>query len=99
MKRVPRLVRADDFVAESPENEAAKMPPSAQAQADNLRAAAKRFRESGRPGMLRLWENADGDDDFIHPDPVSARFPRSTSLAAFAASRGTPRNRPSIAAG
>jgi hypothetical protein len=65
-KRVPRLVRADDFVAESLESMAAKLPPSDQANADLMRESAKRFRASGRPGMIRFWENvqeAEENDD------------------------------------
>ena len=70
-KRIPRLLRADDFVAESLEVMADKMPPSEKAKADLMRESAKRFRESGRPGMIRLWEDAKEAEDFIHPDPAS----------------------------
>jgi hypothetical protein len=72
-KRVPRLMRADDFVAETLEAMAAKLPPSEKAQAEYLRGSAQRFRESGRPGMIRLWENAKEAEDFIHPDPASVK--------------------------
>ncbi len=72
-KRVPRLMRGVDFVAESLENEAAKMPPSAQGLADSLRAAAKAYRESTSTKMVRVWEDAKDAEDFIHPDPASVR--------------------------
>jgi hypothetical protein len=52
----PRVVRVDDFVAESLEEEANRMPPSYKAQADLLRQQAKNFRESGRTNMVRIWE-------------------------------------------
>jgi hypothetical protein len=64
-------MRADDFVADSLDAMAAKMPPSEKAKAEYMRESAKRFRESGRPGMIRLWENAKEAEDFIHPDPAS----------------------------
>jgi hypothetical protein len=72
-KRIPRLMRADDFVAESLEAMAAKLPPSERAQAEYMRESAKRFRESGRPGMIRLWETAKEAEDFIHPDDASVQ--------------------------
>jgi hypothetical protein len=72
-KRIPRLMRADDFVAESLENMAAKLPPSQKAKADHMREDAKMFRESGRPGMIRLWENAKDAEDFIHPDDAAVQ--------------------------
>lgn len=72
-KRVPRLMRAVDFVADSLETEAAKMPPSAQGQADALRKAAKVYRESSSTKMVRVWEDAKDAEDFIHPDPASVR--------------------------
>jgi hypothetical protein len=52
----PRLVRVVDFVAESLEAEAAKMPPSYKVQADSLRAAAKLYRELDNPKQVRVWE-------------------------------------------
>lgn len=56
VKAKPRVMRADDLVAESLEAMAGRLPPSQKAQADNLRKAAKSFRESGRTGMVRIWE-------------------------------------------
>ena len=67
----PRIMRADDFVAETLEGMAAKLPPSEKAQAEYLLGAAKRFRESGRTGMVRLWEKGEEETDFIRPDPAS----------------------------
>ena len=72
-KRIPRLMRADDFVAESLEAMAAKLPPSEKVKAEYMRESAKRFRESGRPGMIRLWENATEAEDYIHSDPASVK--------------------------
>ena len=72
-KRVPRLMRADDFVAESLETMAAKLPPSEKARAESMRESAKRFRESGRPGMIRLWENAKEAEDYVHPDDATVQ--------------------------
>lgn len=52
----PRLVRAVDFVAESLEEEAAKMPQSYKEQADILRKAAAEYRKLNNPKMVRVWE-------------------------------------------
>jgi hypothetical protein len=68
-----RLIRADDFVANSLEARADKLPPSEQAQAEYLRETAKSFRESGRPGMMSFWENAKDAEEYIHPDPASVK--------------------------
>jgi len=43
---VPRLVRADDFVAKTYENWAANLPPSEKEFADSYLGLAKSFRES-----------------------------------------------------
>ena len=51
-----RLVRVDDFVAESLEAKADRMPPSFKAQADTLREAARIYRESGTSKMIRVSE-------------------------------------------
>ena len=67
----PRIVRADDFVAEQLEEIAGRLPPSEKAQAEYLRGAAKRFRDSERTGMVRIWERSEGGADFIKPDPAS----------------------------
>ena len=72
-KRIPRLMRADDFVAETLESMAAKLPPSEKAQAEHMLQSAKRFRESGRPGMIRFWETVEEANEFIHPDPASVK--------------------------
>jgi hypothetical protein len=50
-----RLVRADDFVAESLEAQAKGIPNGHPDQEHCLRMA-KLFRESGRTGMIRVWE-------------------------------------------
>lgn len=52
----PRLVRVVDFVAESLEEEAAKMPQSYKAQADILRKAAAEYRKINNSKMVRVWE-------------------------------------------
>ena len=49
-----RLVRIDDFIAESLENRAIQMLPGA--DADYTRKLAGLFRSSGRTAMLRVWE-------------------------------------------
>ena len=54
VKIEPRLVRADDFIAESLEKRANQMPQGS--DADNVRRLAELFRNSGRTGMLRVWE-------------------------------------------
>lgn len=64
-------MRADDFVAESLEEMASKLPPSEKAQAEYLLGAAKRYRESGRTKMVRVWEKPEDAEDFIRPDPAS----------------------------
>jgi hypothetical protein len=58
VKSEPQIMRATDFVAESLENEANKMPPSYKEQADALRQLAKtmREREEPNPKMVRVWE-------------------------------------------
>src|SRR5712691_3654570 len=50
----PRLVRADDFVAEWLEKRAKEIPD--EVQAEHCKRLAKLLRESGRTGMLRVWE-------------------------------------------
>ncbi|MCU1242249.1 MAG: hypothetical protein JWO71_2975 [Candidatus Acidoferrum typicum] len=72
-KRIPRLMRADDFVAETLESMAAKLPPSEKVQAEHMRESAKRFRESGRPGMIRFWETVKEAEGFIHPDNAAVQ--------------------------
>ena len=55
-ERKPRLVRMDDFVAETLESEADTMPPWAKFQADIWRDVAKDLRASGSTKMVRVWE-------------------------------------------
>ena len=72
-KKVPHLVRADDFVADSLEEMVGKMPPSDNAHAEYFLSVAKRLRESGRTKMVRVWENEREAQEFISPDPASVR--------------------------
>ena len=55
-KQVPRILRADDFVAETYEKWAANLPASEKERAAYYLRTAKMFRESGRTGMVRVWE-------------------------------------------
>ncbi len=55
-KQVPRILRADDFVAEAYEKWAANLPASEKERAAYYLRTAKMFRESGRTGMVRVWE-------------------------------------------
>jgi len=55
----PRLVRVDDFVAETLEAEADLMPPSEISQADIWRDVAKDLRASKRTKMVRVWEETE----------------------------------------
>ncbi len=68
-KLVPRLLRADDFVAETYEEWAANLPPSQKQLAEHYLRTAKMFRESGRTGMVRVWEKE--KIEFVEPDPAS----------------------------
>ena len=52
----PRLVRVDDFVAETLEAEADSMSPSEISQADIWRDVAKDLRASKNTRMVRVWE-------------------------------------------
>jgi len=51
-----RLVRVCDFVAESLEAEAKRMPPSDKEQAISLREMAKKLRQSDSQKMVRICE-------------------------------------------
>jgi hypothetical protein len=51
-----RVVRVDDFVAESLETIANGMPPSYAEQANVLREQAKTLRSSSSTNTIRLWE-------------------------------------------
>jgi hypothetical protein len=53
---IPRLLRADDFVAETYEKWAANLPPSGKERAAYYLRTAKMFRESSRTAMVRVWE-------------------------------------------
>ena len=64
----PRLVRVDDFVAETLEAEAGKMPPWAKSQADIWRNVAMDLRASESTKMVRVWEE---------PEPKSAAASQS----------------------
>ena len=52
----PRLVRVDDFVAETLESEADMMPPLTKFQAGIWRDVAKDLRASESTKMVRVWE-------------------------------------------
>jgi len=58
---VPRLVRADDFVAESLEHEASLLPPSQIDTANLLRGHAARLRASAGTKYVRVWEEKPKD--------------------------------------
>jgi len=70
-KLVPCLMRADDFVAETYDSLAANLPPSQTALAEYYRSTAKMFRESGRPGKVRIWEEE--KVEFVESDSSSKR--------------------------
>ena len=58
-----RLMRRADFTAETLEAEAAKLPPSQKAYADNLREMARNFRQSTDHTMVRVWEEPPTESD------------------------------------
>jgi hypothetical protein len=58
----PRLVRVDDFVAETLEAKADKMPPWAKSQADK-RDVAKDLRTSENTKFVRVWEEPELNSD------------------------------------
>ena len=51
-----RLVRVVDFVAETLEEEARRIPPSYKSRADSLRNMAAIFRKMNNPRIVRVWE-------------------------------------------
>jgi hypothetical protein len=51
-----RLVRVVDFVAETLEEEASRIPPSFKSHADSLRNMAAIFRKMNNPKLVRVWE-------------------------------------------
>lgn len=51
-----RVVRVDDYVAETLERDADRMPPSYAEQAAILREQARVFRSSSSTNVVRLWE-------------------------------------------
>jgi hypothetical protein len=59
----PRFVRVDDFVVETLEAKADKMPPWAKSQADNWRDVAKDLRASESTKMVRVWEEPEPKSD------------------------------------
>lgn len=71
-KLVPRLLRADDFVAETYEGFAENLPPSQKELAAYYLRTAKMFRESGRTGMVRVWEE-EKKVEFVEPEPPKAK--------------------------
>jgi hypothetical protein len=52
-----RLVRVSDFIAESLEAEADRMPLSYKEQADSLRKSASLVRQVGSKKLVRVWED------------------------------------------
>jgi hypothetical protein len=52
----PRIMRVDDYVAESLEHQADILPPSHKDEAEMWRDAAKWFRASSGTKMVRVWE-------------------------------------------
>jgi hypothetical protein len=61
-----RIVRVADFVAESLEAEAARVPPGMPEYADSLLAMAKRLRQSDNPKFVRVWEDIESPE---HTEP------------------------------
>ena len=59
----PRLVRVDDFVAETLEAKADQMPPWAKSQADNWRDVATDLRASESTKIVRVWEEPEPKSD------------------------------------
>jgi hypothetical protein len=59
----PRLVRVDDFVAETLEAAADKLPPWAKSQADIWRDVAKDLRASESTKIVRVWEEPEPKSD------------------------------------
>lgn len=55
-EKTPRVVKVCDFVAESLEAEADRMPPSNKEQADSLRKSAETMRSVGSQRLVRVWE-------------------------------------------
>jgi len=51
-----RLVRVVDFVAETLEEEASRIPPNYKSRSDSLRNMAAIFRKMNNPKMVRVWE-------------------------------------------
>lgn len=52
-----RPLRVSDFIAESLEAEADRMPPSYKEQADSLRKSASLVRQVGSKKLVRVWED------------------------------------------
>ena len=77
----PRLVRADNFIAESLEKRANQMPQGF--VADDVRRLAKLFRNSGRTGMLGVWEET--------PDTTDYRIEQDGTVIVLLSDRATQR--------
>lgn len=60
-KNESRLVRSDDFIAELLESDAEKLPKSEGEAAGLLRKVAKRYRDSSRPKVIRVYEETQED--------------------------------------
>jgi hypothetical protein len=58
-KLKPREMKASEFVAESIEEEAYRLPPSEKAKADILLNYARIIRQRPDSRMVRVWEQAD----------------------------------------
>ena len=58
-ERKARLVRVDDFVAETLESEADMMPPWTKFQAGIWRDVARDLRASESTKMVRVWEGSE----------------------------------------
>ena len=62
-ERKARLVRVDDFVAETLESEADMMPPWTRFQADIWRDVARDLRASESAKIVRVWEEPEPKSD------------------------------------
>jgi hypothetical protein len=55
-KTTPRVIPANHFIADSLEEEANRLPPSAKANADAYREAARLYRALRTSKLVRVWE-------------------------------------------
>ncbi len=58
-KKLSRTIPANDFVAESLEEEAGRLPPSQAEQAKILRKTAEIYRNLPSKNLVRIWVEAD----------------------------------------